>query len=301
MTRPTGLRARESIMNKVDQFESMFRAAGREVFRYEPTDVRSVLVVTDRDTDGAKAFGDAVRRFLGAVAADESIPWRIVGDADFRTAGDLLELVESVGPGLVCTYRNLHSTAWRWPYSLGAHLDVLTQHTSVPVMVLPHPEAGREARHAMEKTRTVMAITDHLTGDQRLVNYSAHFTEPGGTLWLTHIEDEVIFERYIEVISKIPSIDTDDAREVLRDQLLKEPANYIQSCVEGLRDAGPDRALTVEALVTFGHHLSEYEKLIEQHEVDLLVMNTKDEDQLAMRGMAYELAVELRHIPLLML
>jgi hypothetical protein len=30
-------------------------------------------------------------------------------------------------------------------------------------------------------------------------------------------------------------------------------------------------------------------------------MNTKDEDQLAMHGLAYPLAVELRDIPLLML
>jgi ribosome biogenesis SPOUT family RNA methylase Rps3 len=57
----------------------------------------------------------------------------------------------------------------------------------------------------------------------------------------------------------------------------------------------------VEHLVVFGHHLSEYKRLIEQHGVDLLVLNTKDEDQLAMRGIAYALAVELRQIPLLML
>ena len=30
-------------------------------------------------------------------------------------------------------------------------------------------------------------------------------------------------------------------------------------------------------------------------------MNTKDEDQLAMHGLAYSLAIELRAIPLLML
>ena len=51
----------------------------------------------------------------------------------------------------------------------------------------------------------------------------------------------------------------------------------------------------------FGHHLAEYKRLIEQQEVDLLVLNTKDENQLAMHGMAYALAVELRQIPLLML
>ena len=54
-------------------------------------------------------------------------------------------------------------------------------------------------------------------------------------------------------------------------------------------------------MVTSGHHIRTYRRLIEEHEVDLLVMNTKDEDQLAMHGLAYSLAIELRAIPLLML
>ena len=66
-----------------------------------------------------------------------------------------------------------------------------------------------------------------------------------------------------------------------------------------MRDEGVP--VTIEHVVRFGHRLSEYRSLIEEHEIDLLVLNTKEEDQLAMHGMAYELAVELRHIPLLML
>ena len=50
-----------------------------------------------------------------------------------------------------------------------------------------------------------------------------------------------------------------------------------------------------------GRHLAEYRRLVEAHEVDLLVMHTKDEDQMAMHGMAYPLAIELRQIPLLLL
>ena len=38
-----------------------------------------------------------------------------------------------------------------------------------------------------------------------------------------------------------------------------------------------------------------------EDEVDLLVLNTKDDDQLAMHGLAYPLAIELREIPLLLL
>ena len=41
--------------------------------------------------------------------------------------------------------------------------------------------------------------------------------------------------------------------------------------------------------------------IIAEHNVSLLVMNTKDDEQLAMHGVAYPLAVELRETPLLLL
>ena len=286
-------------MTNVDQFESMFRAASREVFRLDRINIGSVLVVTDRDEEMARRFGDQLRQFLKVLSADEKVQWRDVHGSEFQTAGELLALVESASPDIICTYRNLHSGAWRWPYSLGAHVDLLTQHTDVPVMLLPHPEAQRSAAHAIENTGTVMAIADHLTGDHLLVNYALRFTENDGTLWLTHVEDQATFEHYMELISKIPTIDTDEARMTVRKQLLKEPQDYVDDLVEVLRAAGTH--VRVERLVVFGHHLSEYKRLIEQHEVDLLVLNTKDEDQLAMHGMSYALAVELRQIPLLML
>jgi len=144
-----------------------------------------------------------------------------------------------------------------------------------------------------------MAIASHLTGDHVLVNTAVRFTEENQTLWLTHIEDKATFDRYMDVISKISTIETDEAHKDVLGQLMKEPQDYIEDCVDVLREAGV--LLQVQPLVTFGHHLSEYKQLIERHEVDLLVLNTKDEHQLAMHGMAYALAVELRQIPLLML
>ena len=286
-------------MTKVDQFESMFRSASREFFKYERVNIESVLIVTDRDEVKAKLFGEQTRQFLKVISDDDKVRWRDVNGSEFQTAGELMALVEFAAPSIICTYRNLHSTAWKWPYSLGTHVDLLTQHTDIPVMLLPHPDAERSARHAMENTDTVMAIADRLTGDHLLVNYAVRFTENSGTLWLTHVEDETTFDRYMEVISKIPSIETDEARKDVREQLMREPRDYIGDCVSVLLEAGTH--LQVEHLITFGHHLAEYKRLIEQHEIDLLVLNTKDEDQLAMHGIAYALAVELRQIPLLML
>ena len=90
-----------------------------------------------------------------------------------------------------------------------------------------------------------------------------------------------------------------DARRRLEDQLLKDARDYVDSCAARLASFELD--LQVKPLIDFGDHLADYRRFLEELQVDLLVMNTKDEDQLAMHGLAYPLAVELRQIPLLML
>lgn len=287
-------------MPRVDQFESVFRAAARVPFHYGRPEIGKILVVADLPADEARAFARKVRDFLNVFEADDATSWIEIQGEDFKGATELLSRVNEISPDLVCTYRNLHSDAWRHhPYTLGEHLDVLTQATEIPILVLPHPEGDRAAAHAHENTDVVMAVTSHLTGDERLVNHAARFTHPGGTLYLTHIEDDHAFEKTMEAISKIPSIDTDDAREKIAERLLKDPRDYIEDCKRRLSAAG----LTIEVreIVAFGHRMDQYKRLIEEHEVDLLVFHTKDKDQLAMHGLAYPLAVELRQIPLLMI
>jgi hypothetical protein len=57
--------------------------------------------------------------------------------------------------------------------------------------------------------------------------------------------------------------------------------------------------LKVVKHVTHGHRLEEYRSAIEDHQVDLVVLQGHDEDQLAMNATAYSVAVELRTTPLL--
>ncbi len=175
----------------------------------------------------------------------------------------------------------------------------MTQATSVPVLVLPHPDAERALPHSIKDTDRVMAITNHLTGDNRLVNMAVRFTESGGTCWLTHVESQPVFDLYMDAVSKIPAIDTDVAREALAAQLLKEPRDFIAACRAEI-DA-QDLPVRIEEVVVMGRRVDEYRDLIAKREIDLLVLHTKDDDQLAMHGAAYAMAVELRGIPLLML
>lgn len=282
-------------MTRVDQFESVFRSAAKEVYRRTELEFSHVHVVTDLEDEVAEDFIRGLRSYL-SVLGDE-LAWTQATADEARDLGRFLASVEAQQPDLICTYRNLFSESWRYPYSLGEHVDVLTQVAHCPVLVLPHPksEQARERRG----TKHVLAMGGHLAGDHSLVDWALGLTAPEGTLRIAHIEDDQSFERYVEAISKIPSLDTDDARSTLEAQLLKEPREYIESVALALAESGS--AIRVEGEVGMGHRLSEYRRLIDEHQVDLLVMHTKDEDQLAMHGLAYPLAVELRETPLLLL
>ncbi len=284
-------------MAKLNVFESIFKSADKPVYAYGRVEIARVLVVTDlSDAEGAPLV-DQVRSFLSVLGED--VEWRHLGGADFGSVGRLLEQVEGAAPDLIVTYRHLHSNAWRWPHGLGEYLDVLTQATEIPVLVLPHPDAERALPHAIANTDCVMAITDHLTADARLVDYALRLTASSGTCWLTHIESQRQFDRFLAAVEKIPEIETDDVRQLVEAQLLKEPRDYIGSCRGVIEAQGVP--LKIEAIVTMGDRVEEYRRLVEDHRCDLLVLNTLDGDQLAMHGQAYPLAVELRGIPLLML
>jgi len=285
-------------MTNVDQFESVFLSAIKDPFCYQATRFKNVLLITDLNASGAEALLQKARRFT-APLDHEDLSWHTLSGDLFQTTDQLLQQVKQMSPDLIVTHRNLHSEAWRFTHSLGEHLDVLAQRTRVPVLVLPHPRDTNAEVHGLDQSKRVMAVTNHLTDDHRLINHAAAFTSQGGLLFLVHIEDQAIFDRIIAAISRIPSIDTEEVRRKLSRQLLKEPHDYVSSCRRVLEEAG--LPLKVEEKVAFGNHLKVYRDNVKEHQIDLLVMNTKDDDQLAMHGLAYPLAIELRMTPLLML
>ena len=144
-----------------------------------------------------------------------------------------------------------------------------------------------------------MAVSGHLGTDHKLVKYAIHFANKESKLTLGHVEDESTFERYLEAIAKIPELDTEVAKETILDRLLKDARDYANS-VRVLVDER-NLGIEVECVAKVGKHLSDYGDMVKDEQVDLVVMNAKDEDQMAMHGMAYPLAVELLDVPLLLL
>ena len=288
-------------MPKIDQFESIFRAASKEAFEPAAVKFERVMVVTDLDEAASQPFCDEVKTFLGEFTDQAAPTWKLIDGKQFSSVPQLLDQINDFRPDLICTYRNLHIPANEHPYSLGVYVDVLTQATSTPILLMPRMELQSEyetAELARTGTAKVMAITDHLAGDHHLVNVAASLVRTEGKLFLTHVEDQVIFERFLDVIDKIAEIDSNIAREAIVNRLLAEPRDYIESCRQVLEQQAQ---VKVESIVTCGHLLKDHQKLIEEHEIDLLVLHTKDDDQLAMHGLAYPLAVEMRKRPMLLI
>lgn len=284
-------------MTNIDQFESVFRSADKPLFKLQPLALDRVLVVTDVEKEASEPFVEEAKTLLSETAKQHTPDWRLLPNDEYSTVAELIEQIKRLEPDLLCTYRNLKNASPDFPFSLGTYLDVMTQATDVPVLVLPRPET--KDRKLPDNTDSVMVITDHLTGDDAIVSVAVNLTEDGGTVRLSHVEDERQLKKFLKAISKIPSLNTETAEQSLRDQLMKEPRDYIESVKKVLTEA--EVPVSVESVVELGNQLDDYRRLIKEHKVDLLVLNTKDDDQLAMHGLAYPLTVELRSTPMLLL
>lgn len=281
-------------MTKIDEFESIFRRAEREPFAYVPPSFGKVALVTDRDRNFAASAITAVKTELPSLASSEFTP--VTGD-QFSTVGELLEQLAEIKPDLVITFRHLQEEMLVPQHSLGVYLDVLTQVLESPVLMLPGTSA--EPQLPTSEASSVLVLTDHIRGDARLISSAAAIAPSDATLHLAHVEDDLVFQRYLTTIDRIPEINSDAARQHLEATLLGDARQYMEAAVEGLEAAGVPHNTTLH--VERGHRLKTFKSLIDQSLADVCVFNTKDDEQLAMHGMAYAIAVEVIDRTLLLL
>jgi hypothetical protein len=282
---------------KLDDFEAVFKSSVKERFRLDAPAIRKVLHVTDLSAEDAAAVDDKIKRYLACIEPD-AMTWRTTTAADHRVIPELMALIEADPPDLIVAYRHLMADSKALDHSLGATVDTLTQATEIPVLLMPLPSRS-DFDDRVGELASVLVVTDHITGDDRLVNWAVRLCPSGGQLYLAHVEDDVTYRRYMEIIEMIPDANTETTVRRITDKLLGRPADYIQSTIEALAEAGITERVT--PIVKMGHAISDYRQIIVDNDVDLIVLNTKDEDQLAMHGMAYAIAVELQDRPLLLL
>lgn len=284
-------------MPTLDRFESIFRSSIREVYTHTPVTLERATLVTDMLPEPSRVY---LGHLKAAIPALRAASWEVIDATCYDTVEGLLACLDLTPPDLIATYRNLHTRDKVWPHSLGTYLDVMAQVTPMPVLALPHPTADGDPEVALRPVQEVLVVTDHLIGSDRLINLATALLPADGRLMLAHVEDSAVYERYLTIISKLPEINTDYARAAIRERLLREPRDYIESCRRALADAGLLSADRVVGEVRMGHRVADFQALIAAHHVDLVVFNVQDREQLAMHDVAYPLAIALRDLPVLM-
>ena len=283
----------------LDEFESQFKSAVKTPYVYEEISLGSIALVCDEDEAASAEMLKSVQRLAPPLASHPEPRWKVFGRDSFTTVSDLLLKLGDFGADLVVAERNLKlDHADNLIYGLTNYIDALTQVMEAPLLLLPsrsHPDGGRQ----YATPRVIMVETSHLTGDHRLINWGVRFAEPDGSLYLTHIEDGAAFAKTSDAISRIPEIDTQLAEQTLHDTLLKLPHDFVRSARASLQSKFP--GMKVEEIVRFGTALSDYQSIVDEKAIDLLILNTKEAGQLAMNGMAYAMAVEFKDRPLLLL
>ena len=144
-----------------------------------------------------------------------------------------------------------------------------------------------------------MVLTDQLNDHPGLIDAALTIVQEGGLISLAHIEDEAQYERYMSFISKIPEIDTEVARASIKDQMFKEAEAFVEVIKTTLEEQRVK--VNIHADIRMGHQLRTYVSMVELNHIELVVIQSKDEDQIAIHGLSYPLAVELRDIPLLIM
>lgn len=280
---------------QIDEFQSMFMRSSHEQFQQQKLELTKISIVTDADDESAKAIQDEVTQFLPQLG--EGTTWDFVCKDDFEDVNELLKHFRENPVDLVITHRHLYEPILVPQHSLGVYVDVLTQANEAPVLLLPGTSAQKATLD--KKCDTIMVATDHITGDHRLINHAAHFAPQDGEVWLCHVEDDLVFRRYMHAIERIPEIFTDDSRDKLLAQLQTEASKYIDSAEEQLKEMFPKTAWKKH--IVQGHQVQTYRQLAEEHKADLLILNTKDQGQMAMHGLAYSISIEIMDRPLLLL
>lgn len=283
---------------KLDQFESMFRSALHEVFHYAPPKLHRIAVVTDLDDTASEALRDEVKASLAHLGGEGAIDWLLLPRSAWASEAPaipaLLQQLGALQPDLIVSQRHLLGSVRDLPHTLGSVVDTLSQAQPAPLLLLP-PEGGLRP----DGLERVLAVTSHITGDDLLVSWAVKVTMDHGRLFLAHVEDDVTLERYLDVISRIPELDSDDARARLPQKLLDLPRDYLASIGAVLTEH--DISETIVPIVRMGHALTDYRHLADAHDVGLIVVNGRDDRQRAMHGLAHALAIELRHRPMLVL
>lgn len=278
-------------LKNFDEFSSIFRRSMVPQFQFDTWKVSSACLIVDQNSTNSQSVIERLKTFSPALA--EAHEWKTIQVDKSSTVESVEQQLAASLPDLIVTWRHLCETQMHPHHSLGVYVDVLTQVVPRPILLLPG-ECSQGAEKLPPKCQNILIATDHAIQESRLIHQAVAMGGKEASIILGHVEDDLSYQRYLQAIERIPEINTEIAAEKLLSQLLHDADRFGVHVAEQLAEQYPDLTLKTETML--GHRVQTFRKLVESQQTDLLVMNTKDQDQLAMHGLAYSLSIELRDI-----
>jgi hypothetical protein len=277
-------------MLKMDHFASIFRAADKELLLISEVLLSKVVLVTDVSREESLEIWE---RWKGILPNDVELV--LFDQETSRSLSNLVQRIDTLGCDLIITYRCLHSDAWKYPFAIGSHVEVLTQVSSCPVLLMPDP---RENMDPFTDASLIMLMSGDLSQEGELVGLACGIRGKEAEIILTQLEDNFAMKRLLSLISKIPQIDTDVAERAIFERIEREAEEWVNRCSDLLSQRENPPKIT--HMLLHEPTIEDCVQLMRNTKPDMLVINTKDDEQLAIHGLAYPLMVQFRNLPLLL-
>lgn len=265
--------------SNLDVFASVFKRSVKHHFRYQEKELTSMMVIADGEhlnalDDFAATYCENRTRF----AYTSTFKWSTLRD----------ELAKQ-SPSMVLIQRQLGIHDAGLQFSMGPILESITQELNIPVLVLPHDFSGYHIKN-------VAVGFDHQIDNSHLVNQALLLKNSIENLVLVHVEEESVFNYYMDAISKIPGINTEYAEANIQETILKLSGDFF----EDVKSKLSPQKLNISSHCSFGDVVTQYGKLINDHQVDLLVFEAEDDSKLAMHSLGQSLAIQFPNIATLL-
>ena len=108
--------------------------------------MRSALLVTDLPREEAERYGARAQRLFRALEQYGPVECRVVSGEEFHTVADIMQMIHDFQASMVGLYRSLKTESRNYPYTLGTIVDVITQATDIPVLLLPQNLLMKKAK-----------------------------------------------------------------------------------------------------------------------------------------------------------
>ena len=203
--------------------------------------------------------------------------------------GELKSDIENGSPDLILVQRQLGISNKDLTYSIGPVLESITQEINIPVLVLPHDVEGL-------KIETIGIGFDHQIDNSNLINKGLLMKKDMTNLELIHIEDETIFNYYLDAISKIPGINTEFAETNIKETILSLSGDFFRDVVSKLESDKVKTGIHTQ----FGETIQCYDDIIKGHKIDLLVFEAEDESKMAMHSLGHSLTIQFPNVATLL-